>query len=498
MIYLMKHTLKNTYILVKHFSNPQTEAMLQAFYSRSHKSIKEHLKDLDIPLEDEVNEKELTIQKKLQQYYIGYGHASIGDCGSTTVFIENVSLMAAKAIQHTPLYNGQESSTRYIDFEVKKEVMKDSLIELSLDYLKSSYYNMLDVREGEVKFMKGLFPFVDRIFDFYKAVKLETVNKIVNSAEKGIDSKEMKAINAFSFDVARGYLPVGTLTQLSFHGTLRVLKQQFTNLLSHPLPEVKRIAYQALLQLNEKYPYAFNREIEKPDFSLDIKALADKYGLILDQNNYCEEDEDGYFENEEVSYTPNRYRMEYEFSENKNYYHNESLISKGPIVICASTLDYGSWRDLQRHRNTSQLEVYPCDLDWDIIHPFYKSYLTPNLEETYKTLISDIEAFIEECKDFIDPEFFTYLNPIGQRVTTTMAMSPKEYEYILKLRTKKTVHPTLVMHLLSINNYLADLNRRDGTNNWFEQFRDDSYTPAYCLQRADQDIVKRIKNDQKC
>ena len=47
------------------------------------------------------------------------------------------------------------------------------------------------------------------------------------------------------------------------------------------------------------------------------------------------------------------------------------------------------------------------------------------------------------------------------------------------------------MHLLSINNYLADLNRREGTNNWFEQFRDDSYTPAYCLQRADQDIVKK-------
>ena len=52
----------------------------------------------------------------MSQFYVGYGHKSIGDCGSITIFIEGCSMLAAKAIQDTKLYNGQEASTRYIDF----------------------------------------------------------------------------------------------------------------------------------------------------------------------------------------------------------------------------------------------------------------------------------------------------------------------------------------------------------------------------------------------
>jgi len=52
----------------------------------------------------------------MSKFYVGYGHKSIGDCGSITLFIEGVSMLGAKAIQDTKLYNGQEASTRYIDF----------------------------------------------------------------------------------------------------------------------------------------------------------------------------------------------------------------------------------------------------------------------------------------------------------------------------------------------------------------------------------------------
>ena len=53
--------------------------------------------------------------KFMERFYVGYGHQSIADCGSTTLFIEGVSMLAAKAIQDWPLYAGQEGSTRYID-----------------------------------------------------------------------------------------------------------------------------------------------------------------------------------------------------------------------------------------------------------------------------------------------------------------------------------------------------------------------------------------------
>ena len=86
--------------------HPEDLAMLQALYSRSPASVVTHLDKL----------KQSGSGKFMENYYVGYGHASIGDCGATTVFIEQVSMLVAKAMQDNPLYNGQEASTRYLDF----------------------------------------------------------------------------------------------------------------------------------------------------------------------------------------------------------------------------------------------------------------------------------------------------------------------------------------------------------------------------------------------
>src|SRR3990172_488793 len=85
--------------------NPEDVAMLQALYSRSAESVDVHLEKV----------KQSGSGKFMASYYVGYGHKSIADTGSTTLFIEDVSLLAAKAVQDWPLYNGQETSTRYID-----------------------------------------------------------------------------------------------------------------------------------------------------------------------------------------------------------------------------------------------------------------------------------------------------------------------------------------------------------------------------------------------
>ncbi|MCK4744611.1 FAD-dependent thymidylate synthase, partial [Candidatus Parcubacteria bacterium] len=85
--------------------NPEDIAMMQALYSRSPKSAEEHAEKV----------KKSGSGKFMEKFYVGYGHQSIADCGSTTIFIEKVSILADKAIQDWPLYSGQETSTRYID-----------------------------------------------------------------------------------------------------------------------------------------------------------------------------------------------------------------------------------------------------------------------------------------------------------------------------------------------------------------------------------------------
>src|SRR3990167_365796 len=85
--------------------NPEDTAMMQALYSRSAESVIVHAEKV----------KQSGSGKFMEKFYVGYGHASIADCGSTTIFIEGVSMLVAKAVQDWPLYSGQETSSRYID-----------------------------------------------------------------------------------------------------------------------------------------------------------------------------------------------------------------------------------------------------------------------------------------------------------------------------------------------------------------------------------------------
>lgn len=54
-------------------------------------------------------------EKFMSKFYSNYGHKSIADCGSTTGAFDDISMLAAKEIQNWWAYNGQETSTRYID-----------------------------------------------------------------------------------------------------------------------------------------------------------------------------------------------------------------------------------------------------------------------------------------------------------------------------------------------------------------------------------------------
>ena len=86
--------------------DPEAEAMLQALHSRSTGGLRKHLEVLIQKGPDEF----------MRTYYVGYNHKSIGDCGTTSIFVEGVSMLVAKAVQDNPLYSGQEASTRFVNF----------------------------------------------------------------------------------------------------------------------------------------------------------------------------------------------------------------------------------------------------------------------------------------------------------------------------------------------------------------------------------------------
>ena len=180
--------------------------MLQALHSRSVGGLESHLKILSEKGPDNF----------MKNFYVGYGHKSIGDCGTASIFIEGVSMLVAKAIQDWPLYSGQESSTRYIDFQTQP------------------FKNPMETKEGE------------EILESYRKFYIESLEPVKEYLKTqfpiGEGEKEiiyLKAIAARAFDILRGFLPAGSTTNLAWHTNLRQAADKIMLLRHHPLLEVR-------------------------------------------------------------------------------------------------------------------------------------------------------------------------------------------------------------------------------------------------------------------
>lgn len=479
------------FILVKSFGDPELEAMLQALYSRSHKSIKEHLEELKIPLKEEVTEKHLKIKKSLATYYIGYGHASIGDCASATVFMENVSIIAAKAIQNTPLYNGQESSTRYIDFKCKK------------DYLFNLIKDIVG-QQSTKTFEKDLHEFLDSYYEMYEKVKKFIIDKERDSLpvfEKD-NVTVQKAINVYAFDVARGFLPSGTLTQLSFHGTLRNLRSHFKTLRSHYLKEVRDIALEVLKELHEQYPSAFEKELltEKVKIDSKNKTYIDSNFLYPRFNHSTKTDlkiVNDYLYTVMVDYggLGEANNQQANLVSMFNYYIPKEYID---------ALDYGSWRDLQRHRNgfinpvlpELDLSLLEEDKPFLVLNTWYNNILIKNYDgfEGLQLLLDFgklLKDFVSKYKDILP---LPYITPMGVSIDVLMSCKYTELDYILNLRLQETVHGSLVNFLLNLNSGVSSQVA------YFLKYNERQYlrNKTYSVKRAKQDIVRNNPDSEKC
>jgi thymidylate synthase ThyX len=207
--------------------SPEDTAMMQALYSRSSQSVVEHVEKV----------KQAGSGKFMEKFYVGYGHASIADCGSTTIFIEGISTLCDKAIQDWPLYSGQETSTRYVD--MSKQPVIDPI---GTDQSKA---------------------ILDEWMSFYIDSQLPMEEFLIQKYPQKEGEDEIiykKAIKARVFDILRGFLPAGITTQLSWHTNLRQAWDKLALLRHCPLQEVKQIAEDILLKLKEKYPNSFSHQ----------------------------------------------------------------------------------------------------------------------------------------------------------------------------------------------------------------------------------------------
>lgn len=392
--------------------HPEAEAMLQALHSRSIGGIEEHLRVLEEKGSDTF----------MRTYYVGYGHKSIGDCGSATVFVEGISMLAAKAIQDWPLYSGQESSTRYIDFATQH------------------FINPLASPEGEAVQEQWRTFYLKGITMLKRTLKTRFPLRDGENA-----SLYEKAITARSFDTMRAFLPAGAVTNIAWHMNLRQFGDALLLLRHHPLAEVRDIATVVEDALLSAYPNSFSKKRYTETEDYHERMLHTYYHtdpdcpqFALDKNNLDTTLLKDY--SESLSTRPQKTEL-------------PRYIAECGTLQFRFLLDFGSFRDLQRHRSlTQRMPLLTTD------HGFHSWYLDELPEDLRKEALQCTETQTRAIKKLsTTPEIAQYYTAMGYMVPNRLTGDLRALVYLAELRGTRFVHPTLRMRAREIANVVEEV-----------------------------------------
>jgi thymidylate synthase ThyX len=385
---------------------PQDNAMLQALYSRSPMSVEKHVAKV----------KETGSGKFMEKFYVGYGHASIADCGSTTIFIEKLSILADKAVQDWPLYSGQETSTRYVDMSLQPIVdpVKNPTSKKILDNWMKFY---LSNQENVRKYLRKKYP---------------------QKKEEKEDIYE-KTIKARSFDILRGFLPAGITTQLSWHTNLRQAWDKLALMMFHPVPEIADIAKTILKKLKEKYPQSFSHSV--------VDKQADYRKFLMGKYNYFNPPKHPKFKASTTIKAEELNQYQAIFSRRPEKTGLPHFLTELGGITYDFLLDFGSFRDIQRHRNgVCRMPLLSTRFGFN---KWYLNQLPKAVRLEAKKLIMGQVKLIKLLK--ASPEILQYYIALGFNVPCRVSYGLPATVYVMELRSGKAVHPTLrkIAHQMS-------------------------------------------------
>lgn len=419
------------------------QAMLLAQYSRNFGPIEDRIPSAGDAVDLE------RLRASLRRYYLGYGHKSVGQLGGTTTFCEGVSQIAAKALEDTPLFNGQESSTRYIDYSNQPMVhFDDPFIQLIQEELRTLYIVALN-------------KITDRIRADYPYSGEAGDTKALNTWDN--------TCRARAFDICRAFLPAGVTTNVGFKATFDVHNDHFGALLQHPSPEISSLAERVLVDGAARYPDAFEsvdklkqrnayRQSEhfyheslrsagayKTEFGFKEQSVDD----LIQKLRQAAEHESVGVENSLIRPEQSR-ELFLRLMGRKKWEQLPPAISSAVRFRITDKLDFGSFRDWQRHRNG--VCVMPLLTPYYGIHPWYLQ----EIGEEFAQRLNDVMQRL--CEAFARAELdgnqsyqvlLQYAVPMGAMVKVDYVCDLNQLLYLIELRSGLTVHQTLRLSMIS-------------------------------------------------
>ncbi len=395
--------------------------------------------------------KELTTEKSSQfheKWVLGFGHSSIAEHAVLSLAIENVSILATKAIEDTRLASFTEKSTRYQVFE------------------KDKFYRPKKILTSEFKELYE--KTCQNLINFY----LYLYEKINHQIKKEFPRPKEMAENLYestckakTCDIVRVILPTSTLTNLGMTINARSLAHLIKKLLSSPLEEFQEIGQElktaglkitpTLIRYVEPNPYLIEtsksfKRLATNLFS-NIKIKKEKPVQLVKYDKDAEERilVALLYRFSKLSYQQIKNKVRKMSKKEKEKILNQAMKNRGPHDLPLREfehttytfdilLDYGAFRDLQRHRMCTQTNQ-ELGIDYGYIIPEeiskygFKKEFEEKMEEASSAFLKISKKFKEEAP---------YVLPLAFRKRFLMTLNLRELYHLIPLRTSSKAHPS--------------------------------------------------------
>lgn len=379
--------------------SPAVQATTLAKYSRSPASAKSIVENLN---EEEAN-------KFHSKWTISYGHSSVAELAVLPICFEGVSIIASKFIEKYQRAGYSEKSTRYQYFS------------------KDSFVN--PTNNPTVKNFAGRF--FEAYDDLYPSVLKRAAQLI------GTSDLNENRVKARAFDSLRYLLPAGTGTNLAAVINLRDLRYMISEALGHTNPEIKEIGSRLLNAASEMCPSLL--ENIKPDAFEPRPKISNKISSRFEQESVRLIGYDKKCVDNITNLIQDIYGLGHddlsEIMKNRGNRRTPEFFRLTDFIF-EIIMDYGAYRDLQRHRR--------CEQYSEPLTPLY-GYLVPDdfkgneLEAKYRKVMDQVQNY-EDDEVVNNSDIYQYIIPMGYLHRSVFKMDLSELYYISELRTKPQGH----------------------------------------------------------
>jgi hypothetical protein len=251
-------------------------------------------------------------------------------------------------------------------------------------------------------------------------------------AEGESETVYTNAIHARAFDICRGFLPAGTSTNLAWTTTLRQFADRITIMRHHPLAEVREIADKLEDALIEVYENSFAKKRYEETENYLSGVVKENYYYHDANSPAMELVHDGVNHaglkpyTEVLSTRPPKTEL-------------PKWIGSYGVASFAWNLDFGSFRDVQRHRAVTQrMPLLTSEIGF---HDWYLDELTPDLKIK---AVDFIESQRKLVLNLTDNQYDRqYYFPMGYKISNYLTGDLAALTYLVELRASNKVHPTL-------------------------------------------------------